>query len=243
MTWPVCGLRADIPSSVVVLGMGLAFAMLRILWAVRYSSAVCNQPFVICSETDTRRIESHQVEQRMRHYTASVFHKAEVELIQSKLAEFLFPHEARELTMQVCNLVTDVDIDIDTILQDPLVGRLYEYDGQFFTPRGAGGFHTAFDGLHILKSLTNCIDTFFKARPKHFAIRWLLDELNIHRWVAARRRMNWAEFGTFGLIPEEAIQEIMDIQRQRASRTPPPLSAEEQAFFESFEEELRRTDL
>jgi len=176
----------------------------------------------------------------MRRYTALAFHQAEVEGIQSKLAEFLPSHEARELTMQVCGLALDIDEDIGRILQDPLVGRLYEYDGRFFTPRGRGGFHTAFDGLHILKSLGNFIDTFFRARPKRSAIRWLLDELNMHRWVAKRRRMNWEECRTLGLIPEETIQDIIDLQEHAADVRviPPPLSAEEQTFFKSFEEQL-----
>ena len=103
----------------------------------------------------------------MRNHKALVFHQQEVERIQSKLEEFLSAQEARETAMQVCDLALDVDEEIDRILKDPLVGRLYEYDGQFFTPRGTGLFHTAFDGLHILKSLRNSmIETFFRGRKK-----------------------------------------------------------------------------
>jgi len=225
----------------VVLRMCLALAMLANLMGQHVTpERYVTRP----SRSFLKRIpdETKITKRSSEMRTSSAFHKAEVELIQSKLAEFLLPHEARELTMQVCNLAMDVDIDIDRILQDPLVGRLYEYDGQFFTPRGAGGFHTAFDGLHILKSLRNCIDTFFKARSKRSAIRWLLDELNMHRWVARRRRTNWEECGTLGLMPKETIQEIMDAQGQGGRLPPPPLSAEEQAFFKSFEEELARTD-
>src|SRR5579862_3125445 len=77
------------------------------------------------------------------------------ERIQDKLEEFLPAAEARETATQVYDLARDVDEEIDRILKDPLVGRLYEYDGRFFTPRGTRLFHTAFDGLHLLKSLTD----------------------------------------------------------------------------------------
>jgi hypothetical protein len=176
----------------------------------------------------------------MQHYTALVFHQAQAQRIESKLAEFLPPHEARELAKQVYDLVLDVDEDIDRILQDPLVGTIYDYDGQFFTPRGTVGFHAAFNGLHILKSLGNYIDPFFRAQPKRSAIRRLLDELNMHRWVAKRRRMNWEELGTLSLIPEETIREIINARRRaEMEATPQPLSIEEQAFFECFEEQLK----
>jgi hypothetical protein len=66
-----------------------------------------------------------------------------------------------------------------------LVRRLYAYDGQFFTPRGTRGFQTAFDGLHLLNWLGDSIlAALFRAREKHFAIRWLLEELGRHVWVA-----------------------------------------------------------
>jgi hypothetical protein len=172
------------------------------------------------------------------------FHQqTEVERIQSKLAEFLPAQEARAIASQVYDLALDVDEEIDRILKDPLVDRLYEYDGQFFTPRNTGLFHTAFDGLHILKWLGNSmLDTFFRGKKKRFAIEWLLDELHNHSWVAKRRRMNWEESRTLGLLTKEAIQELIDIHedRRQAEENPPPLSFEEQAFFKYFECEMSR---
>ena len=176
----------------------------------------------------------------MGHYTESTFHQAEVERIQNKLAQFLSRREARELAMRIYDLALDVDGDIDRILQDPLAQKLYEYDGQFFTPRGTSGFQTAFDGLHVLKSVGNWIDTMFMGRPKRSAIKSLLHELDTHRWVAKRRKTNWEELGTLGLIPEETIKEVI---RSCMGLNPPPLSAEEQAFFTFFEEQLERSDL
>ena len=180
----------------------------------------------------------------MRNHRALVFHQQEVQRIQSKLEEFLSAQEARETAMQVCDLALDVDEEIDRILKDPLVGRLYEYDGQFFTTRGTGLFHAAFDGLHILKSLRNSmIETFFRGRKKRFAIRWLLEELDKHSWVAKRRRMNWEESRTVNLLTKEVIQEIIDIhERRQTGVNPPPLSPEEQVFFKSFEDEMGRPD-
>jgi hypothetical protein len=180
----------------------------------------------------------------MGNHRALVFHQQEVERIQSKLEEFLSAPEAEETAMQVCDLALDVDEEIHRILKDPLVGRLYEYDGQFFTPRGTGLFHTAFDGLHILKSLRNSmIETFFRGRKKRFAIRWLLEELDKHSWVAKRRRMNWEESRTVNLLTKEVIQEIIDIhERRQTAGNPLSLSPEEQVFFKSFEDEMGRPD-
>jgi hypothetical protein len=177
----------------------------------------------------------------MRHEIALGLDKqAEVERIHTKLAQFLPGGEAREIAMQVYDLALDVDEDIDKILKDPLAGRLYEYDGKFFTPRGTQNFHTTFDGLHILKSLGDSkIDTFFKGRKKGFAVRWLLDELQKHSWVAKRRRMNWEESHTLGLLTNEVIQEILKLHG-RGSQTAgtSALSPEEQAFFKYFEDEM-----
>jgi hypothetical protein len=110
-------------------------------------------------------------------------HQAHRERIQSELKEFLSAHEARETATNVYNLALDIDEEIGRILKDPLVRRLYEYDGQFFTPRGTRLFHTAFDGVHLLKWLSDSIlATFFDGREKRFAIRWLLDELGRPGW-------------------------------------------------------------
>jgi hypothetical protein len=170
-------------------------------------------------------------------------HHEHRERIQNELKKFLCAQEARETATYVYNLALDIDEEIGRILKDPLVRRLYEYDGQFFTPRGTRGFHTAFDGLHLLESLSDSIlQTFFRGREKHFAIRWLLEELGKHAWVAKRRRMNWEESHTLDLVPKEVLEAIV----QRASEhrefeaVPPSLSPEEQAFFQSFEEQMER---
>src|SRR6266852_5546075 len=169
-------------------------------------------------------------------------HQKYRERIQNKLEEFLPAHEARDTATQVYNLALDVDEEIARILKDPLVGRLYEYDGRFFTPRGTQLFHAAFDGLHILKSLGDSIlGTFFRGREKHFAIRWLLEELGTHAWVAKIRRMNWEESHTLSLVPKEVIDEIIKgtwERRREAGAGPPRLSLEEQAFFQPFEEQM-----
>ena len=156
------------------------------------------------------------------------------ESIQDKLREFLSVQEARETTARVHNLAVDTDEEISRILKDPLVGRLYEYDGQFFTPRGTRYFHTAFDGLHLLQWLSNSsLETFFRGRGKHGAIRWMLEELGKHAWVARVRRMNWEEFQTLGLVPQEVLDAIISSGAERRSETNPPrLSAEERAFFQ-----------
>jgi len=170
-------------------------------------------------------------------------HQVHRECIESELKKFLFAEEAREAARHVYNLALDIDEEIGKILKDPLARRLYDYDGRFFTPRGTRGFHTAFDGSHLLKWLSDSIlATFFRGREKHFAIRWMLDELGKHAWVAKRRRMNWEESHTLDLVPKEVLEAIV----QRASEhrefeaVPPSLSPEEQAFFQSFEEQMER---
>jgi hypothetical protein len=162
--------------------------------------------------------------------------------IQNKLKDFLTVQEARDTARHVYDLTLDVDAEISRILKDPLVRRLYEYDGQFFTPRGTRLFHTAFDGLHLLKSLNDSIlEAFFCGREKHVAIQWLLEELGKHAWVAKMRRMNWEESHTLGVVPKEVLEGIIRDaweRRREAAAVPPRLSLEEQTFFQSFEEQM-----
>ena len=164
--------------------------------------------------------------------------------IEKELSEFLSAHEARDTATRVYNLAIEIDEDIDRILKDPLVRRLYEYDGMFFTPRGTRGFHVAFDGFHLLRSLSDSkIGAFFRGREKHFAIRWLLKELGTHAWVAHRLRMNWEESHTLGLVPKEVLETIIKdaLERRReAAAGPPELPLEEQAFFQSYEAQMER---
>jgi hypothetical protein len=169
-------------------------------------------------------------------------HQEHRQSIQNRLREFLSAPEARETATRVHNLALDIDEDIGRILKDPLVGKLYEYDGRFFTPRGTRYFHTAFDGLHLLQWLSDSsLETFFRGRGKHSAIQWMLEELGKHAWVARVRRMNWEEFQNLGLVRQEVLDAIVNGARERMRETNPPrLSAEEQAFFQSFEEQLER---
>ena len=171
-------------------------------------------------------------------------HQEHRERIHNELKEFLSAQEARETATHVYNLALEIDEEIGRILKDPLVRRLYEYDGQFFTPRGTRGFHTAFDGLHLLESLSDSIlKAFFRGREKHFAIRWLLEELGKHAWVAKRRRINWEESHTLGLVPKEVLEAIFERASERrgeAEADPSRLSLEEQAFFQFFEEQMER---
>lgn len=169
-------------------------------------------------------------------------HQKQVVRVQKELEQFLSKEEARETAMQIYDLVLDVDEEIDRILQDPSVTRLYEYDGLFFTPRGTQSFHRAFNGIHILESLSNSrIETFFRGREKNFALRWFMEELGTHIWEAKIRRMNWEEYRTLSTVPPHVIEAIIqDIQerRSRAAAEPPPLSPQEQAFFQFYEKEL-----
>jgi hypothetical protein len=171
-------------------------------------------------------------------------HQAHRERIHNELREFLSEQEARETARQVYNLALQIDEDIGRILKDPLARRLYEYDGQFFTPRDTRGFHVAFDGLHILRSLSDSnLEAFFRGREKHFAIRWMLEELGKHVWVAKRRRMNWEESHNLGLVPKEVLDAIIKdaLERERAAKAEPPeLSLEERAFFQSYEAQMER---
>ena len=190
------------------------------------------------------RFETRSSEHSPGLSEASSAHQAHRDRIQSELKEFLSAHEARETATHVYNLALDIDEEIGRILKDPLARRLYDYDGQFFTPRGTPGFHTAFDGVHLLKWLSDSmLATFFRGREKRFAIRWLLDELGKHVWVAKRRRMNWEESGTLDLVPKDVLEAIINSageSRTEIEADPPPLSLEEQAFFHSFEEQMDR---
>ena len=163
---------------------------------------------------------------------ALVPHQEHRESIQNKLREFLSVQEARETATRVHNLALDIDEEIGRILKDPLVGRLYEYDGQFFTPRGTRFFHTAFDGLHLLQWLSNSsLETFFRGRGKQGAIRWMLEELGKHAWVARVRRMNWEEFQTLGLVPQEVLDAIINGAQERSERNEPAPAVFRRASF------------
>jgi hypothetical protein len=171
-----------------------------------------------------------------------VAHQQHMERIQSKLKEFLFAQEARETAIRVYTLAVDIDQEIGRILRDPLARQLYDYDGQFFISRSTRWFHTAFDGLHLLEWLSgSTLATFFRGREKHSAIRWLLEELRKHAWVAKRRRMNWEESHTLGLVPKEVLEAIINGAWARGTEVGallPPLSLEEQTFFRFFEEQM-----
>jgi hypothetical protein len=173
-------------------------------------------------------------------------HQAHRKRIQSELEQFLPAHEARETATNVYNLALDIDQEIARILTDPLARRLYNYDGQFFTPRNKRGFHAAYDGIHLLKWLSDSmLATFFHGKEKRFAILWLLDELGKHAWAAKRRRMNWEESHTLDLVPKEVLAAIINTASERRTDVEadsPPLSFEEQAFFQFFEEQMENRD-
>jgi hypothetical protein len=165
----------------------------------------------------------------------------EMDRIRNKLEEFLCPNHADDTAMRIYDVAIEVDGQLDRILQDPLVRRFYEYDGQFFTPKQGWGFHRAFDGIHILKSLSDAIlETFFYGRETNFAIEWLMDELGTHQWEATLRRINWEESGTLSLVPKEVLDEIMrrNCQSTIESLEDTPLSAEERSFFQPFEDQM-----
>jgi hypothetical protein len=163
--------------------------------------------------------------------------------IVKELSEFLSAHEVRETATRVYNLALEIDEDIGRILKDSLARRLYEYDGQFFTPRDTRGFHVAFDGLHLLRSLSDSkLAGYFRGREKHIAVRWMLDELGKHAWVAKRRRMNWEESNNLGLLPKDVLDAIIKdaLERERDKAEPPELSLEERVFLRSYEAQMER---
>lgn len=168
----------------------------------------------------------------------------EMERVQSKLEQFLPKGKARETALHIYEFVLSVDEEIGRILHDPLVAKLYEYDGLFFTAREGGGFHRAYDGIHILQSLNNSkLETFFREKEQDNAIQWLLQDLDTNLWVAKARRMNWEEEGTLRLLPKEVLEAIIEDLKERKKqvieRELSPLSPEEQAFFEPYEDQLK----
>ena len=163
-------------------------------------------------------------------------HQKHRERIQNELREFLSADEARETATRAYRLKPGVTLaaargDLDAMTE-------------LFAAHRRRLFHTAFDGLHLLRSLSDSIlQAFFRGREKHSAIGWLLDELGKHAWVAKIRRMNWEESHTLGLVPKEVLEAILMGSWERgreAGADPPRLSLEEQAFFQSFEEQMER---
>lgn len=169
-------------------------------------------------------------------------HEREIHRIREKLGQFLSLEEAHETAACIYDLAFDVDEELTRILSDPLVSKFYEYDGLFFTPRGTHLFHRAFNGIHILQSLNNeKIETFFRGRKKADALHWLMDELGKHIWEAKIRRLHWEESGTLSTVSREVIEAIVqDVRerRRRAAEARRPLSAEQQAFFQPYENQM-----
>jgi hypothetical protein len=171
-------------------------------------------------------------------------HEKEIVRIERKLEQHLSREEARETAARIYDLAFDVDEEINRILSDPKVTQLYEYDGLFFNPRGKTGFHRAFSGFNVLHSLNNQkIDLFFSHRDKDSALKWLMDELETHRWEATVRRMNWEDEGSLSCLTREVIDAIMADVRERRRKAKEEsasvLSPEEKAFFQSYEQALR----
>jgi hypothetical protein len=160
--------------------------------------------------------------------------------IQTKLRTFLPPREAQETATQIYRLALDTQEEIARIMQDPLVDKLYLYDGQFFTARHMRLFHTAFDGLHVLQSLSDSsLETFFRGGERRGTSQRILDAVGMHAWIASLRRMNWEEFQTLGLVPPALLEEALLDEISAGTETgPPAMSIEEQIFFQSFERQL-----
>ena len=165
-------------------------------------------------------------------------HQQHRERIQNELREFLSADEARETATRAYNLALDIDEDIGRLLKDPLVRRLYEYDGQFFTPRGTRLFHTAFDGLHLLRSLSDSIlQAFFRGREKHSAIRWLLEELGKHAWAGQGTKDELGGIPYFGLGAERGARSNSYAflgARERGRSRPGPAVSRRTSFLPVF---------
>jgi hypothetical protein len=165
--------------------------------------------------------------------------------IEAKIREYLPETEARAVASGIESLARDVDDEITKILSDPLVLRLFNYDGKLFTPRGAYSFHRVFDGIRILQSLTDfSLECYFRSGDCAAAVRWLMDDLEAHLWQARVRRMNWEEGGSLHSIPDDLIAEVarragaVDRRFKCESGKPFELTPEELSFFKAYEEEM-----
>lgn len=169
-------------------------------------------------------------------------YEKEISRIQKTLVKFLPEREAQKVVNRICILVAEVDREINSILSDPLIAMLYEYDGRFFLSRRTHLYHRAFDGLHVLQSLSeDMLETYFVRRRHHEATEWLMDSLGTYIWEAKVRRLNWEDSGTLSCITEEALDEMIRQTLERTGRPetkPSPLSAEEEAFFQLYEDEI-----
>ena len=174
---------------------------------------------------DTRKL--------LPHSEAPPLWAAELERIHAQFARFLTSEEATNLARWVDGLAMAVDEEIGPVLQDPSIARRYEYDGQFFSHRTKHLFHTAFDGLHVLRWLSDSfIELFFARQSAEFGELRVIEESEKHLWIARTRRTNWEECGTLGIVADEVIGEAF---RSRAPHPVPALSAEEVIFFQRLQ--------
>jgi hypothetical protein len=167
-------------------------------------------------------------------------HRENMEGILHKLRAFLSEKEAQTAALQIYAVALDIDEEIGRILKDPRVGKLYDYDGQFFTARFERLFHTAFNGHHLLKWLReSSLEPYFRGKEKGRAIQGLLEDLRKHVGVARVRRMNWEDTQTLGMLPKDVLDAILkESQERMREANPPALSPEEQDFFQSFEAQM-----
>jgi hypothetical protein len=167
-------------------------------------------------------------------------HRENMESIQHKLRTFLSEKEAQAVAILIYRVAVDIDEEIERVLKDPRVRKLYDYDGQFFTARFERLFHTAFNGHHLLKWLReSSLEPYFRGKDKGRAIEGLLEELRKHVGVARVRRMNWEDTQTLGMLPKDVLDAILkESQERMREANPPALSPEQQDFFQSFEEQM-----
>jgi len=167
-------------------------------------------------------------------------YELELKRIESKLQEFLQRPVAREIVARIYGLARDADEEIERILQDPEISRLYEYDGQLFMARGSFEFHQAFSGLNALRSLTDSIiDILFRSTQAPRAVRRLVAELHHHAMQARRNRIQWEETGTLGASTDDgAASERIGISAGAETEMLTDMSPEEEKFFGAYEREM-----
>lgn len=171
--------------------------------------------------------------------------KLDQEVIRKKVQK-----EAQKICAELLDIAFDIDENINALLKNPRVLKKYDYDGNFFTPKGGFGFHRVIDGVNSLTSLDNNIRSYFWSRNKIQAIAEIIESATKLREEAEAALSNWKEYGVVSAINPGLVREILEFHQSRIENKisnmvpvetePPELKEEERIFLREYEEQMEK---
>lgn len=177
----------------------------------------------------------------------AIVKKQDQESIRNKIQK-----EAKKICTDLLDIALDIDGNINALLKDPGVLKKYDYDGNFFTPRGSSGFHRVIDGVNSLTGLNDNLRSYFLSRDKKQVIAGIIESALKLRKEAEAALSNWKEYGVVSAISPGLIREVLEFHQSRVKNEvsggaldetkPLELSEEEKNFLNEYEKQLEKPD-